>query len=338
MLTVLVRRLMATVVSMTVVLAAASPAPAQADPDDTGGEGETPLVRDVLEDASRGYLEAKVKLTASQKRQEKLTGELGGLERRRDIINAEVSRIAAAGYRAGRLNAASALLRSAGPDAFLDRAAALERMTSREDQRLRELNQAQEDVARAKAAIDSEVAQQRHQFAVMTKKKDAAVRLLSITGGKATGGLVSANLPTARQAPRGRDGSWPGQSCTADDPTTSGCITPRTLHAVRESKRLGYTRFVSCFRTGGPFEHPKGRACDYSVQKGKGFGGHATGADRRYGNDLAAFLVKNADRLGVMYVIWYRQVWLPSVGWTNYTRAFGDPSSDHTNHVHLSML
>jgi peptidoglycan DL-endopeptidase CwlO len=39
----------------------------------------------------------------------------------------------------------------------------------------------------------------------------------------------------------------------------------------------------------------------------------------------------------VQYVIWYRQIWLPSSGWKSYTRAYGDPSSDHTNHVHLSM-
>jgi len=59
---------------------------------------------------------------------------------------------------------------------------------------------------------------------------------------------------------------------------------------------------------------------------------------RRYGNDLAAFFVRNADRLGVLYVIWYRQIWLPANGWRSYGGSYGDPSSDHTNHVHLSVL
>jgi hypothetical protein len=39
----------------------------------------------------------------------------------------------------------------------------------------------------------------------------------------------------------------------------------------------------------------------------------------------------------VMYVIWYRQIWLPNTGWRKYS-ATGDPAAVHTNHVHLSVL
>jgi hypothetical protein len=46
-----------------------------------------------------------------------------------------------------------------------------------------------------------------------------------------------------------------------------------------------------------------------------------------------AFLVRNADRLGVLYVIWFRQIWLPATGWKAYHGA-----SAHTDHVHVSML
>ena len=63
----------------------------------------------------------------------------------------------------------------------------------------------------------------------------------------------------------------------------------------------------------------------------------ATGGDRVYGNNLAAFFVRNASQLAVLYVIWYRQIWLPATGWRSYGGANGDPSSDHTNHVHLSV-
>jgi hypothetical protein len=47
--------------------------------------------------------------------------------------------------------------------------------------------------------------------------------------------------------------------------------------------------------------------------------------------------VKNASRLGVMYVIWYRQIWNPGTGWTSYSGS-GGPNATHTNHVHLSVL
>ena len=45
----------------------------------------------------------------------------------------------------------------------------------------------------------------------------------------------------------------------------------------------------------------------------------------------------SANPLAVLYVIWFKQIWLPSSGWKAYSGGNGDPSSDHTNHVHLSV-
>jgi hypothetical protein len=105
---------------------------------------------------------------------------------------------------------------------------------------------------------------------------------------------------------------------------------------MNQAKKAGFTRFVACFRQQASGEHGKGRACDFAADK-SGFGGDATGASRTYGNRLADYFIANASRLGVLYVIWFRRIWLPSSGWKSYSGAGGDPSSDHTNHVHLSM-
>ncbi|MGH8792390.1 MAG: hypothetical protein ACRDXX_07075, partial [Stackebrandtia sp.] len=127
--------------------------------------------------------------------------------------------------------------------------------------------------------------------------------------------------------------------CTADDPTTDGCITPRMDHALTQSIKAGFQRYVSCYRSvqdGG--EHPLGRACDLSAQAG-GFGGAAGGDDKVYGDNLAAWFVENASTLGVKYVIWYNQFWDPANGWGPYSGGgSGNPSSDHTNHVHVSVI
>jgi hypothetical protein len=302
----------------------------------TGDEGSTPLLRDVLDAAGRGYLDAKAKLDASKRRQLDLTLRLRRVQERLDTLSVEVGAVAAEGYRTGRLGPVSALLHSRSPDAFLERAAALETMAALDDHRMRELNEAQRQAAAAKAAIDAEVAQQRRQMAIMTQRKQQAERALAAVGGRSTGGFVAASSPVAKPAPRGADGSWPPQSCSVDDPTTSACITPRMLHTLKQARAAGFTRFVGCFRPGGPYEHPKGRACDFSAQH-NGFGGDARGGDRLYGNNLAAFLVRNADRLGLLYVIWYRQIWVPGAGWRSYGGAYGDPSSDHSNHVHVSV-
>ncbi|HWH00364.1 MAG TPA: hypothetical protein VNV66_13800 [Pilimelia sp.] len=313
----------------------ALPAGAATAAEPTPGREGTPTLREVLEAAARGYVDAKAALDRSRKRQRQLTGELARIETRLQEISVEVGAVAATSYRTGRIGVVTALLSAASPDAFLARASAADLIAQRDDAQLRELHAARAAQATAKAAIDREVATQRRQVAVMKKRQDDAVRALAEVGGQATGGFVSATSPLAKPAPRNPDGSWPRESCIIDDPTTSGCLTPRTLHALRQAQAVGFRRYVSCFRTGDAYEHPKGRACDFAAQVG-GFGGHAAGDDRRYGNDLAAFFVRNADRLGVLYVIWYRQIWFPGSGWRAYSGG-GDPASAHTNHVHLSV-
>jgi len=317
-----------------------APSTAAAAPGDN--EGGTAELREQLEAASKGYIDAKAKLAASTKRQKELTAHLTTLEGELAGRSAALGELAGQAYRHGRLGPLTALLNSDSPDGFLDRAAALESVANNEDRALAALTDTREQEARAKAAIDQEIREQTKQVAVMAARKKQAETALAKaaaankTSSGSTGGITGSGGGTARAAPRNPDGSWPSESCSRNDPTTSGCITPRTLHALNQAQAAGFSRYVSCYRSGGSGEHPKGRACDFAAQR-DGFGGDATGGDRTYGNNLAAYFIRSADRLGVLYVIWYRQIWLPSSGWRSYGGAGGDPSSDHTNHVHLSV-
>ncbi|MFI7647696.1 coiled-coil domain-containing protein [Micromonospora sp. NPDC049460] len=302
-------------------------------------EGGTPALRAQLEAASKGYLDAKRALDTSVKRQQQLATQLKTTESELTERSSKVGEIAGVAYRTGRLGVVSALLNSSSPDGFMDRAAALDAVAANEDRALRELQETRDQAARTKLALDGEIREQRKQVTLMAKRKDQAERALTVANRSQSsgGGPGGSSTATAKPAPRNSDGSWPSESCSVNDPTpANGCITPRTLHALNQAKASGFTRYVSCYRPGGSGEHPKGRACDFAAQK-SGFGGDATGGDRTYGNNLATYFVKNADRLAVLYVIWYRQIWLPSSGWKSYSGANGDPSSDHTNHVHLSV-
>ncbi|MDG4763544.1 hypothetical protein O7632_05385 [Solwaraspora sp. WMMD406] len=326
-------------VAVTALLAGGlvAPSSAAAAPSTPEGEGAPPLLSEVLDSTGRGFVEAKAAVEESRKRQLQLSLELEKVEDRLAALTPQIGQVASNSYRLGRITPVMVLLNSASPDDLLDRAEGLDMIAMHDNKRVRELNEAREQAERAKAAIDAEVAREEQQLEVMARQKREAEKALQLVGAVATNGFVSATSPVAAQAPRNSDGSWPSQSCSLDDPTTNGCITPRTMHALNEAKKAGFTRFVSCFRPGGPFEHPKGRACDFSMQS-SGFGGDATGDARLYGNNLTAFLVRNADKLGILYVIWYRQFWSPTTGWSSYSGAGGDPSSDHTNHVHLSLL
>ncbi|MGV9215052.1 coiled-coil domain-containing protein [Micromonospora sp. RB23] len=323
---------------------AAPPAGLQAAAAPDGDEeGGTPALRAQLEAASKGYLDAKRALDTSIQRQQQLAVKLKTTEAEMTVRNGKVGEIAGVAYRTGRLSTVSALLNSNTPEGFMDRAAALDVVAANEDRVLRDLHVTRDEANRTRVALDGEIREQRKQVEVMAKRKEQAERALTVANNKArttaadTGSNRGTSTANAQPAPRNSDGSWPSESCSINDPTpASSCITPRTLHALNQAKAAGFTRYVSCHRNGGSGEHPKGRACDFAAQKG-GFGGVATGGDKTYGNNLAAYFIRNADRLAVLYVIWFKQIWLPSSGWKSYSGGNGDPSSDHTNHVHLSV-
>lgn len=314
----------------------AGPVPATAAPSTPSGhDGEQPtLLNEVIESTNRSFTQAQAKLQDSKKRQLTLALEVERAEAELEALAPQVATIAAQSYRTGRIGAASMLLDSATPDSFVRRAGVLDELNMVNGKKLAAVNAAREQAARAKKALDVEVAEQQKQTDILAKRKKEAEKALALVGGTGlTGGLVDATSPVARMGP-GRDanGNWRPLGCTEDDPTTGGCITARTLHMYREVKRAGFDRFVGCYRSGGPYEHPKGRACDWSLQN-RGFSSWNTRDERMYGNNLTAFLVRNADRLGIYYVIWNKQIWFPATGWKSYSGP-----SDHTDHVHVSLL
>ena len=317
--------------------------PAAAEPTGSGpdDEGGTSALRDQLDAASRGYIDAATAVQRSQARQRDLSRDLSTIESELAERSAAVGELAATAYRTGRLGTLAALLGADSPDVLLDRALTLNVVAANESNEVRRLADARQRAAEVKAALDNEVRQQEQQLNVMTQRKKQAEQALAEAAARqarineADDSRPTGSARQARPAPRNPDGSWPRESCSVNDPTTAGCITPRTLHALNQAKAAGFTRYVSCHRNGTSGEHPKGRACDFAAQT-NGFGGVATGGDRTYGTNLAAFFIANASRLGVLYVIWYRRIWLPSSGWRAYSGS-GSPSAEHTNHVHLSV-
>ncbi|MCR6492532.1 DUF4214 domain-containing protein [Cellulomonas sp. P24] len=88
---------------------------------------------------------------------------------------------------------------------------------------------------------------------------------------------------------------------------------------------------------GGTSEHKEGRALDWGVSVDNP-------VEKAAADEFTTWLTEdgpdgkpgyNARRLGVMYVIWNRQIWgsyNPGAGWTAYTGAV-----PHTDHVHVSL-
>ncbi len=307
--------------------------PGYADPNDPDGPNAT--LQDKLATAAAAYADAKDKLDSARRKQVELTAQLAQTQQQLADLTEATAHIAVAAYRSGPVGTLNTLLNSVSPDEFVSRASTLQELTRVQSKQLRSLKEFRVKAAEERGALDQVIAQAQVQATETQRRKAMAEQALAVVAGGPTSGVVIP-APAAEPAPRNPDGSFPAESCSVKDPTTSGCLTPRTLHAYQQVRAFGFNRYAACFRQATWGEHPKGRACDFAADVSS-FGGVATGASRDYGNRLAGWLIANADRLGVLYVIWFRQIWMPGTGWRAYSLVDGSPSGDHTNHVHLSI-
>jgi hypothetical protein len=96
---------------------------------------------------------------------------------------------------------------------------------------------------------------------------------------------------------------------------------------------------IGCFRHQDDGEHPKGRACDFIMQRP--LNQMPTPQYQAHGWAFSNYLVANADTLDIMYVIWQKQIWSAAradEGWRPYTRyPNGNLQQNHYDHVHVSV-
>ncbi|MBO0869772.1 MAG: hypothetical protein J2P15_14525 [Micromonosporaceae bacterium] len=329
-----IRSLVAAVLAGT-LMALTAPLAARAAP--SSGDDGDPALQQKLAAASQAYNDAKGRLLVAKQRQADLELQAQETATQLTEISTQVSAMAVQEYKGGRLAGVSVLLDSSNATDFLDRATTLYQQAAQDNRLLEQAHAFQAQYDQQHAAIANEVAYQQNQLAVMAKRKQDAEKALTAANSGTTSGPGGNLVATATPAPRNPDGSWPPETCSVNDPTTSGCITPRMLHAYQQARAAGFTRYTSCYRSGGSGEHPKGRACDFSAHSNTFLNAVATGDDKAYGDRLAAWLIANSDRLAVLYIIWFKRIWLPSTGWRTYTAGDGTPAGDHYNHVHLSV-
>jgi hypothetical protein len=309
-------------------------------------EGGTPELRAQLEGTQTAWLDAKVALDASVARQQELEVTLVDVEAELEVKTEALGKVAHVAFISAGHTSATAIMSNASIDGLLDGLGLLDALATRETTLIQDLLDTQAQARAAQAGIDQEIATQSALLLTMDERKQQAQSALCRAAGgcaaEVDGTFSEMSSSVAQPAPRNPDGSWPVECIprycdgypyviekdVTGHPQRPNPITPRLAHMIRQAKAAGFTGYVTCFRwedNGG--EHPRGRACDFSVRNG----------GKSYGDQLAAFLIFNAERLGVLYIVWYRQIWLVSTGrWKPYSGCC-DPSSMHTDHVHVSI-
>jgi len=119
----------------------------------------------------------------------------------------------------------------------------------------------------------------------------------------------------------------------------AGKITPRMYHALTEARLAGFTRYTHCWRTQDNGEHPQGQRPATSRPPRTVFGGVRRGCRQGVrAQDSRAWCMANAEALGVLYVIWFRQIWMPGVGWASVLRQGRSVGPNTPTMLHLSVF
>lgn len=116
----------------------------------------------------------------------------------------------------------------------------------------------------------------------------------------------------------------------------AGGLTARMVNVRTEiDRRFGPFKVIGCLRPGDPQDHGSGTACDFMESTG----GTMPTADRqRHGDQVAAWVIANASRLGVKYVIWRQRIYdMRSPGWDPMEDR-GSITANHYDHVHVSVF
>ncbi|MEV0827345.1 hypothetical protein [Nonomuraea rubra] len=294
-------RLAVLVAVLSGLLGLPAPAPALADPSPAELRKLTKQAAR-LNELYRGQIQSLEEIRIQAK---KATDTSGNLEAQLRAAQAEVSRIAQSSYMLGPLDGVRLLTPSSDPYAMLGGAANLTYMANERAERVRSIQKLIDRSDDAKVNANQKIEKLRKEIKALENKKDDIQKLLQKYGF---------------QQPGGAEG-----------------LTPRMINVRAEIMANFPMKYgVGCLRPGDPGEHGKGRACDFMMSSG---GRMAGGSDAANGDALAAWLIKNGPRLGVMYIIWKQRYYdIRSGGGWDPMSDRGGVTANHYDHVHVSVF
>ncbi|MFY7066890.1 hypothetical protein ACOQFV_13595 [Nocardiopsis changdeensis] len=224
----------------------------------------------------------------------------------------QVRTLAYASYTGNGIDPSMSLFVDADPDQVIDRAVVIDFLASSNQDKIAELEQALERDEEAQEAAQETLEEAEADLEALEERREEVQAMIADHPNQPMGGQYN--------------------------------ITPRTeqmrelvIEEFGEGTEVGG---VGCYRAVGGWvvgEHPKGRACDFMVD-GNGSMPSQEQVDRGWA--IAEWARENADRLGIMYVIYRQQIWDVRRGDTGW-RAMADRGSiteNHFDHVHISMF
>jgi hypothetical protein len=215
------------------------------------------------------------------------------------------------------------LFSGADPRIALGNAAVLQQRAAEEGALVAGVAKARDDYAGSAADATKRVEDLRVATTEVGDRREKAEDLIEEIKDK----LDKLTTPTSRRS----DGTW-----VPELPSGPDSITPRMRNVrdvIRQRFELPYG--VGCYRSvddGG--EHPLGRACDFMLSSG---GAMPSPQQARLGDEVSAWVIENAERLGIMYVIYKQRIWHVRTGAWKPMSDRGGVTANHYDHPHISV-
>ncbi|WUI03562.1 hypothetical protein OHR68_17675 [Spirillospora sp. NBC_00431] len=270
---------------------------------------------------SKEYRGELVTLEETKKAAERAAADAARTEREYAAARADVVRLASSAYMTGRLDIVSLISSDDGP-AVRD-ATIIEHLSRNNNRRVQGL-----EVLNARAAQSQ---------ATAAKKLDAVEKeIKDLEGQRArVKKLLAKYKPevTKTQAPAGRPDGVSGSK----SPIVGNSMTARMRTALLAiDGRFGPFPTIGCSRPGDPQDHGSGRACDFMESTG---GKMPSASAQAHGDRVAQYVISNASRLGIKYVIWKQRIYdmRGSGGWRSMEDR-GSVTANHYDHIHVSVL
>ncbi|MEU8395066.1 hypothetical protein AB0C28_07755 [Nonomuraea sp. NPDC048892] len=270
------------------------------------------------------YYESRIAGQKAEKAEKAAREKLSAAQEVYDRQSTELRAMAIAKYIGGDPGTADLLTSEGDPSALLARMALAQHMIDLQDARLSGYARVRDDRRQAEEEAAARTEELRASTEELEKRKKKAEKQIE---------KIKDRIDLLYSAPgvRRPDGTWVPQL-----PGGTDNVTPR-MRLVKEliQQRFQVPYGIGCYRAiqdGG--EHPLGRACDFMLSRGGSF---PSGDEQRRGDEIAAWAIKNAKRLGIMYIIYRQRIWHTRTGGWRTMSDRGGTTANHYDHPHISV-
>ena len=276
------------------------------------------------EKLSKEYRGELVSLEEAKKAAERAGADATRAGREYDAARVDIARLASTTYMTGRLDVIP-MISSAEPGAAVRAAAVIEHITRNNGRRIQNL-----ETLSAKAVQSQATAR---------KKLDAVKKEIDDLEGQRARvkKLLAKYKPETTRTTAPAGGGRPDGASGAKSPIVGNSMTARMRTVLLEiDGKFGAFPTIGCARPGDPQDHGSGRACDFMESTG---GRMPSASAQAHGDRVAQYVIDNASRLGIKYVIWKQRIYdmRGSGGWSQMEDR-GSVTQNHFDHVHVSVL